>query len=298
MSAKDAFLVFGRTGWIGSQMIGLLQTAEKHVVVAQSRLEDRTAVAKELDLIKPTHVVNAAGLTGRPNVDWCEFHKTEVIRVNVVGLLNLADLCEERGIHMTYFGTGCIYEYDDTHPMGSGHGFTENDPPNFHGSFYAHSKAVAEDLIKNYSNVLTLRVRMPLSDDLHPRNFISKITKYERVVNIPNSMTVLYDLLPISVKMSERRLVGVYNFTNPGVISHNEILDLYAKHIDPTFTYKNFSLEEQSRILQAGRSNNELDCRKLLQAVPDCQISHIKDSVVRLFHRMKRNLSSDSSCSP
>jgi nucleoside-diphosphate-sugar epimerase len=80
MSAKDAFLVFGRTGWIGSQMIGLLQTAEKHVVVAQSRLEDRTAVAKlsfrslhcsfmaackELDLIKPTHVVNAAGLVGR-----------------------------------------------------------------------------------------------------------------------------------------------------------------------------------------------------------------------------------------
>jgi len=183
-------------------VIHLLQSEGLNVVAAQSRLEDRTAMAKELDVIKPTHVVNAAGLTGRPNVDWCEFHKAEVIRVNVVGLLNLADLCEERGIHLTYFGTGCIYEYDHAHPMGSGHGFTENDPPNFHGSFYAHTKAVAEDLIRNYSNVLTLRVRMPLSDDLHPRNFISKITKYERVVNIPNSMTVLHDLLPIAVKMS------------------------------------------------------------------------------------------------
>jgi len=187
-------------------------------------------------------------------------------------------------------GTGCIYEYDDRHPMGSGHGFTENDAPNFHGSFYAHTKALAEDLIRNYPNVLTLRVRMPLSDDLHPRNFIAKIIKYERVVNIPNSMTVLHDLLPISVKMSERRLVGVYNFTNPGVISHNDILDLYAKHIDPTFTYKNFSLEEQSRILRAGRSNNELDCKKLLQAVPDCKIPCIKDSVVQLFLRMKTSL--------
>jgi 3,5-epimerase/4-reductase len=132
---------------------------------------------------------------------------------------------------------------------------------------------------------------MPLFDDLHPRNFISKITKYERVVNIPNSMTVLHDLLPISVNMFERRLVGIYNFTNPGAISHNEILDLYAKRIDPTFTYKNFSLEDQSRILQAGRSNNELDCGKLLQAVPDCRIPHIKDSVVQLFHQMKTNLS-------
>lgn len=25
--------------------------------------------------VKPTHVLNAAGLTGRPNVDWCEDHK-------------------------------------------------------------------------------------------------------------------------------------------------------------------------------------------------------------------------------
>jgi len=25
--------------------------------------------------VKPTHVLNAAGLTGRPNVDWCETHK-------------------------------------------------------------------------------------------------------------------------------------------------------------------------------------------------------------------------------
>ena len=25
--------------------------------------------------VKPTHILNAAGLTGRPNVDWCEDHK-------------------------------------------------------------------------------------------------------------------------------------------------------------------------------------------------------------------------------
>lgn len=25
--------------------------------------------------VKPTHVLNAAGLTGRPNVDWCETHR-------------------------------------------------------------------------------------------------------------------------------------------------------------------------------------------------------------------------------
>ena len=42
--------------------------------------------------------------------------------------------------------------------------------------------------------MLILRVRMPISDDLSSRNFVTKISKYERVVNIPNSMSVLYDL--------------------------------------------------------------------------------------------------------
>ena len=73
--------------------------------------------------------------------------------------------------------------------------------------------------------MLVLRIRMPLSDTLHPRNFITKITRYEKVVNIPNSMTILTDLLPVAVDMMRKSKVGVYNFTNPGVISHNEILD-------------------------------------------------------------------------
>lgn len=62
-----------------------------------------------------------------------------------------------------------------------------------------------------YKNVLILRVRMPISDDLSPRNFITKISKYEKVVNIPNSMSVLYDLLPISIELTlhDCRVEGV-----------------------------------------------------------------------------------------
>ena len=66
--------------------------------------------------------------------------------------------------------------------------------------------------------VLTLRLRMPISDDLSPRNFITKISKYEKVVNIPNSMTVLHDLLPVAVDMAKCGIAGVFNFVNPGVI--------------------------------------------------------------------------------
>jgi hypothetical protein len=99
---------------------------------------------------------------------------------------------------------------------------------------------------------------MPISDDLCARNFITKITRYERVVDIPNSMTVLTELLPVSLNMAHKKLTGVYNFCNPGAISHNQILQLYKEFIDPNFTWKNFSLEEQALILKAGRSNNTL----------------------------------------
>lgn len=84
----------------------------------------------------------------------------------------------------------------------------------------------------------------------------------------------------------------MYNFTNPGVISHNQILDLYKKYIDPEFTYTNFTLEEQSKILAAGRSNNELDSSKLVETCRGfgVEIPCIQESIVGVFERMRENL--------
>jgi dTDP-4-dehydrorhamnose reductase len=282
-----SYLVFGAPGgWIAQKLIELLKAEGATVHAAKSRMEDRSAVLKELEEIKPKYVLNAAGKTGRPNVDWCEDHQQETIRSNVIGTLNLADCCYLKGIHLTNYATGCIYEYDDKHPLGSGKGFTEEDKPNFAGSFYARTKAQVESLLKSYPNVLTLRVRMPISDDLHPRNFVTKIVHYEKVVDVPNSMTVLHDMLPVSIEMTKRELKGVYNFCNPGVVSHNQILALYKKYVDPDYTWVNFSLDEQAKILKAGRSNNELDCSKLLKEFP--KIPHILDSMELVFQRMAK----------
>lgn len=136
-----------------------------------------------------------------------------------------------------------------------------------------------EDLLRNYDNVCTLRVRMPISSDLsNPRNFITKITRYEKVVDIPNSMTILDELLPISIEMAKRNLTGIWNFTNPGVVSHNEILQMYKDYIDSSFTWKNFTLEEQAKVIVAPRSNNELDAGKLKKEFPE--LLSIKESLI------------------
>jgi 3,5-epimerase/4-reductase len=289
----ERVLIFGgKTGWIG-QMMGELIAKEEgmELFIADSRVENREDVAKELDTIKPTHVLNCAGITGRPNIDWCEDHKPDTMRTNVIGTLNLADLCFKRDIHCTVYATGCIFVYDEKHPQGSGIGFTEEDTPNFDGSFYSETKGYMEPMLKCYPNCLILRVRMPVSDDLFHRNFVTKIVKYEKVVNIPNSMTILHEMLPASLAMAKAGLTGVYNFTNPGVISHNEVLDLYTKYVDPSYTYKNFTIEEQAKVIKAPRSNNELDTTKLLRDMPEgIVINEIHKSYELCFQRMAENL--------
>mmetsp|Transcript_26191 Transcript_26191/g.37552 ORF Transcript_26191/g.37552 Transcript_26191/m.37552 type:complete len:314 (+) Transcript_26191:82-1023(+) len=289
---KRVMIYGGITGWIGQKLADILAKDDSvELMLAKSRLEDRSAVEAELDSFAPTHVLMAAGITGRPNIDWCEDHKPDTIRTNVIGTLNIADLCYLKGIHCTIYATGCIFKYDDAHPLGSGIGFKEEDFPNFAESFYSETKGYMEQLLKCYSNCLVLRVRMPISDDLNHRNFVTKIAKYERVVNIPNSMTVLYEMLPASLYMAKAGLTGVYNFTNPGVISHNQVLDLYTKYIDPTYTYKNFSVEEQAMILKAGRSNNELDTTKFMACLPeDVVVNDIYTAVEKCFQRMQVNL--------
>lgn len=274
-------LLFGLTGWIGSKLYALLKDHE--VVAAKSRLDSFCELQKELENNKDvTHILMAAGLTGKPNVDWCEDHKDEVISVNVIGTSIVAKFCYNNDIHFTYLGSGCIYEYDKEHTYNS-KGFTEEDKPNFDGSFYSFTKAMIQDIIKEY-NGLILRLRMPITPDLYPKNFITKITKYKKVINIPNSMSILNDLLPLVPKMMTKELVGVYNFTNPGVISHNQILDLYKKYIDKSLTYENFTIEEQDKILKAKRSNNCLDVSKLLN---EFSVPHIQESIIGVFQQMK-----------
>eukprot|EP00199_Chlamydomonas_sp_CCMP681_P002912 CAMPEP_0119105632 /NCGR_PEP_ID=MMETSP1180-20130426/3544_1 /TAXON_ID=3052 ORGANISM="Chlamydomonas cf sp, Strain CCMP681" /NCGR_SAMPLE_ID=MMETSP1180 /ASSEMBLY_ACC=CAM_ASM_000741 /LENGTH=308 /DNA_ID=CAMNT_0007090739 /DNA_START=13 /DNA_END=939 /DNA_ORIENTATION=- len=280
-SGEPLFLVFGRSGWIGGLMGQLLKEQGAKFEYASARLEDRSSIIAEIDRVKPTHVLNCAGLTGRPNVDWCETHKVETIRANVIGCLNLADVCLQNDIHMTYYGTGCIFHYDnDVHTVESGVGFKESDVANFTGSWYSNTKAMVESMLREYPNVLTLRVRMPIVESLtYPRNFISKIIRYDKVIDIPNSMTVLPELLPYSLEMAKRKLTGIMNFTNPGAISHNEMLELYKQYVDPEFTWSNFTVEEQAKVIVAPRSNNLLDTTRIESEFP--QLLSIKESLIK-----------------
>jgi dTDP-4-dehydrorhamnose reductase len=260
------FLIYGWSGWIGSMIVKLLEQDNETVFLSKVRSYDYMSVMKEVEDINPDFVLNVAGITGKPTVDYCEDHKQDTYLTNTIGTINIADVCWRKGIHVTYYGTGCIYTYDYLHQIGTS--FSEKDEPNFDVSTYSKSKLMAEKLLSVYDNVLTLRIRLPISGDMHPKCIISKLSKYSKIIKIPNSFSVLPELLPISIDMTKKKLTGIYNFTNPGACTHDDILKLYKKHVDPNINWEIMSLDEQNSMLKTKRCNCALDSSKLEALYP------------------------------
>jgi 3,5-epimerase/4-reductase len=271
-------LFFGSKGWIGRQFCEYLNENNILYIESDLRADNEKDVEKEINENNPTHIISFIGRTYGDNFNTIDYLEqpgklVENIRDNLYAPIILSILCERYNIHYTYMGTGCIFEYNI-----SGKKNSEEDAPNFFGSSYSIVKGYTDRLQHMYSkNTLNLRIRMPIINYDHERNFITKITNYEYVCSVPNSMTVLHDMYPIILDMIKKNITGTFNMCNKGVITHNEILELYKTHVDNDFTWKNFTIEEQNKILLSKRSNIELSTEKLYDLYPN--IPDIKTSI-------------------
>jgi len=289
-------LLFGSKGWIGSKVVKMLEDKNISVLCASSRAHDIQSIRNEINnsLTPITHIMSFIGRTHGvyenekiTTIDYLEKPGKLVdnVRDNLYAPIALAILCKELNIHFTYLGTGCIFEYDESHPYGNEiTGFNESSTPNFFGSSYSVVKGFTDQLMHQLP-VLNVRIRMPITHEVHERNFITKITNYKKVCSIPNSMTVLNELLPLMLELTLRKEVGTVNLTNPGLITHNEILEMYKEIVDPSFTWENFTQEEQNTILLSKRSNNCLDTCVLQDFFP--QVKTIQESVRDMLNQMK-----------
>jgi dTDP-glucose 4,6-dehydratase len=297
-------LVYGANGWIGNIFQEILIKNSQHYFIGKSRTDNKETLINEIDEIQPTHIVSFIGRThGKigdkkfTTIDYLEEpgKLVENVRDNLFSPFLLSELSRQKNIHYTYLGTGCIFKFDENHPFEKEeNGFSEDSLPNFFGSSYSVVKGYTDQIMSLYSeNTLNLRIRMPITGEKNGRNFITKIVNYEKVCSIYNSMTVLPELLPFVLKMMENKVTGTVNLTNPGLISHNEILEMYREIVDPLFTWKNFTQEEQRRILACDRSNNFLDTTRLESLFPE--IKNIKESVRECLISYKKNLDKEES---
>ena len=277
-------VLIGSKGWIGGKLLSILQTVSGVSTVIESgvRADDVDSLNTELDTLNPTHVISAIGRTHGvigdeviPTIDYLEYpgKLVENVRDNLFSPIVIAKLCSDRNIHFTYLGTGCIFEYTEYSNQ-----FDEDAKPNFFGSGYSIVKGFTDQLMSLYSdNVLNVRIRMPITAESNPRDFITKIVKYEKICSMANSMTVLDELLPIMVDMALKKRTGTINLTNPGTISHSEILEMYKELVDPSKSWVLMTYDEQSSLLKSKRSNNMLDTSKLVEWYPE--VSDIRSAV-------------------
>jgi 3,5-epimerase/4-reductase len=274
------FLIYGGNGWIGQKIVAILTSSKIPFIVSKVRADDIKSVEVEIKEIKPTNILCLLGRTHGtfdgeyiPTIDYLEKKGKvkENVRDNLFCPIALALICKKLDIHLTYLGTGCIFSYSEDKKI-----FKEEDEPNFFGSSYSVVKGYTDRLMHMFDNVLNVRIRMPISSDLSPRNFIMKLLKYEKICSMQNSMTVLDELLPVMCDMALNKEVGTVNLTNPGTIEHSEILDIYKEMIDPNFNYNLFSYEDQMKVIACDRSNNELDASAIQSRY---KVLNIKDSV-------------------
>ena len=302
MTTSMNVLVYGGKGWIGQQFIQVLKDTNTRFVMGASRADNYDTLQAEIAAINPTHIVSFIGRTHGSigekvytTIDYLEQEGklVENIRDNLYSPLLLSMICKEQNVHYTYLGTGCIFKFDEEHPFGKEeNGFCEDSSPNFFGSSYSIVKGFTDKLMHLFEpSVLNLRIRMPITGEKNSRNFITKIATYPKVCSVPNSMSVLPELLPYILEMMQRNITGTMNLTNPGLISHNEILEMYKEIVDPSFQWNNFSMEEQRTILAADRSNNYLDTSKLEALFPG--IDNIKVAVRKCMIQYKRQETND-----
>lgn len=274
-------LIFG-PGWLGRKYAAYLDNAELSTV----NIADQQAVAAELDAKKPDVVVNTAGKTGRPNIDWCEDHREETVHSNITGALVLMKACQDRGIHMVHLSSGCIF----TGASPKDGGFTEEDQAN-PVSFYSWTKATADEILKRFP-VLILRLRMPIDSEPNPRNLITKLAGYPKIIDVENSVTIIEDLLYTTKVLIEKGKTGIYNAVNPGPVKHRDILAWYKEIVDPSHAYEMIPAEDLMKqgLAKAGRSNCILNTDKLkndgvvLRPAADVIRDYLKIYAEKLHH--------------
>ena len=291
--------LLGASGYVGKEFERVLSVRGINFKSLRRQQIDYTSerqLKAYLATHRPDFIINAAGFTGKPNVDACELQKEETMKGNVDFPKMLAQVCHELGIPWGHVSSGCIFsgclvEQDGkwiaeknmnqdyirkialTEPNRL-KGFDESFPPNFcfndgPCSYYSGTKALGEEAIKGIGSHYVWRLRIPFNEINNPRNYLTKIQTYAKVYDNLNSLSHLEDFVNACIDCWIKHVpYGTYNVTNPGFVSTRQVVESIKKILKPSREFIFWESDEEFYRLgaKALRSNCILDSNKLLQA--------------------------------
>ena len=265
--------LLGGTGYVGQAYQALLTRKGlpfRNLSRAELDYSDPRLLAEALRRDRPELLINSAGFTGKPNVDACELQRAECLFGNAVLPGLIAKACEETGTPWGHVSSGCIY----TGSRPDGAGFTEEDRPNFtfrqdNCSFYSGTKALGEEVLAGRPHHYVWRLRIPFDNVDNPRNYLSKLMRYDTLLEATNSVSQLDEFCAATFACLEKRIpFGTYNVTNPGQVTTREVVELILESGVCRKDFKFFASEQAFMQLAAKtpRSNCTMDPSKLLRA--------------------------------
>ena len=262
-------LILGSSGYLGSTFVNHCdRNAMEFVGLSRSDIDytNRDALFSFLQANQPRILINAAGYTGKPNVDACESDKAKCIMGNAVFPGIVREVCEDLGIPWGHVSSGCIYS--GKHP--DGRGWTEEDPPNFSFrsppcSFYSGTKALGEEILDGAENCFVWRLRIPFNSNSSPRNYLRKLLNYEHLLEAENSISHLDEFVEKCLAcFSEEVEPGIYNMTNQGSILTSQVTAWMKEEglSEKQFSFFQDETDFMDRAAKAHRSNCVLDTTK------------------------------------
>lgn len=264
------YVILGKNGYIAEAITKELKSRNlPHVVWSRSEVDytNLTELKYHLYILGDNlHIINCAGYIGKPNVDACELEKASCIEGNILLPNMLAQLCKEKDYGFTQISSGCIYG-------GYEKDFSEKDNPNFdfqNGSFYSGTKALAEKVVlENNENSYIFRLRIPFDQYSSPRNYLTKLLSYDKLLDARNSVSHRGDFAKYCIDLIEQEVpFGIYNVTNKGSITTKEVIELINDILKPNKDFKFFSnLDNFMQQVTAPRSNCVLDTSKIEQYI-------------------------------
>ena len=278
--------LLGGSGYVGhayQQLLSRKSIPFRNLRRSELDYADPSQLTAALKADRPEFVINAAGYTGKPNVDACELHKAECLQGNAVLPGAIAAACEAAGVPWGHVSSGCIY----TGARADGTPFTEGDVPNFtfrqnNCSFYSGTKALGEEVLAGHPHVYVWRLRIPFDHIDSPRNYLTKLMRYNTLLDATNSISQLHEFVAATFACWENRVpFGLYNVTNPGEVTTREVVDLIQKSgvCKKDFRFFKDEAEFMQTAAKTPRSNCVMTSAKL--ASVGIRMTEVREAIAR-----------------
>lgn len=273
---KNKIVILG-DGYIGRKLKIALRAK-----LLSRRINTYDDVERVIKDYQPRIIINCIGHVGKRNVDDCErvIHKT--LASNTFVPVLLAEAAFRHKIKLVHISSGCIYHYD----YKKQNAILEERVPDYFDLFYSRTKIYSEYVLmqlaqRKDTDILITRIRVPLDSEPHPKNLLTKLIKYKKIIDAPNSVTYIPDFIKAVKHLIKKDARGIYNVVAKNPLVYSDLLKAFQRY-RPDFHFdviklKQLKLTRTSLVMSTHKlEKSGFKVRSIKDIIPECVNQYVK----------------------